>query len=568
MISRHYCIARRLPVLLVVAGVLVSVFSLTTCSNPMLTTIQSVVAEYQRPAAEINFTTGSGLAQNTVITVTFSKSMDTSGVVIGGDLWPFADAATWRETIAPDDTLTIRPVSQWPTGSGKTLTISGSATDTYGMEPLEVTYGVLDGIVYVHADDGNDNNPGTIDQPKRTISSAISTAERVYDTADIHVAGGVYQVTSTTIVNKNISIYGGYDPENWSVRDPDTYETSWLDIRTSGTHETLSYTPNVADTVVLDGLTIAAGNGSVPFDGTAAIFVSGASVEITNNRIVTGIAGRAYGLAAQNAELLVQNNEFETEDLDAVVNCINASGSTVSIADNSFTGEWVSEFYGVLLEDSDGVIERNVINAGQPLSLAQCISIDAGTVTIRNNVISAGTMVTDSVIGQYGIYLNNCNVTIHNNTIDGGGGMSADGIMTTAIMLFFQVQSVIENNVIFTTSGDLRTGVWQVDNASFPDEFNNNVMFDCPDGNYYHDPSVSGYVSNVATLESFLNGNGTSAANNAFETSGNLTGAPEYRPQASSPATIQTGGKTLSGFSDDVEGTTRTAPWSTGAYEY
>jgi hypothetical protein len=184
-------------------------------------------------------------------------------------------------------------------------------------------------------------------------------------------------------------------------------------------------------------------------------------------------------------------------------------------------------------------------------------------------------MISTDVIGQYGLFLNECTATVHNNTIDGGGGSSADGIMATAIMLFYQVDATIENNVIFTSvggdhlDGDLGTGVWQMDAASFPTAFNNNVMFGCADGNYYDEVNITGYRDNIATFETFLDDNGlTPPFNNAFETSGGLTAAPEYKPQSGSPLSIREGGKTLSGFTDDIEGNARSDPWSVGAYEY
>ncbi|TVR52785.1 MAG: hypothetical protein EA426_18520, partial [Spirochaetaceae bacterium] len=468
--------------------------------------------------------------------------------------------------------LTIRPITTWPVGSNKSLTVVCADPDSTFVDEVNLIYGVLSRVIYLHGVDGLDTNPGTNDQPKKTIAAAVTTIEHHYEVADVHVAGGVYQVTSTTVVTKDISLFGGFDPDDWSVRNPAVYETKWNNIRTSGNHATLSYRPGVGE-VVLDGFTITAGNGSIAAnDKTDVILVSSASPVIQNNTIVTGVAASASGISASDATLEVKGNTFITTSIEATTVCVYATDSTVLIADNTFTGNMINQFSGIMLNNSVSVVERNRIDADQPIQLAIGINVLGGSAVIRNNVISAGNMVADNVDGQYGVFLNDCEATLHNNTIDGGRGQSAGQITTTAIMLFRQVTSTIENNVIFTSGGDLRTGVWQRDAASFPDEFNNNVMFGCPDGNYYHGPTNTGWVSNgvgSGGLEDFLTSNGVSSTGNAFETGGGLTAAPAFRPTASSPESIRGGGENLSAhFSDDLDGATRTVPWSVGAYEY
>ena len=573
----------------------VSMAFTTTCENVMLETVTAVVTEYQKPRATLNFESGSGLADTTEIVITFTESMDPTSVSLSGAIGQSAGAGVWSAGTDEDGqrienaVLTIRPAERWPLGSGKDLVVAGANTEEFRLDTIDVTYGVLDGVVYVHARDGRDYNPGTIDQPKRTIASAVREAERVYDTAEVRVAGGVYQVTSTTVVSKDISLYGGFDPDDWSVRDPAVHETKWNNIRTSGSHATLSYQPGVGE-VILDGFTITAGNGSIALnEATAAIFVSGASPVIRNNTIVTGIAARAYGISASGAAFRVKHNRFVTNALEALVVCLNVAGSTVEISDNTITGAMINQFYGFFLDSSQAVVERNSIDAAQPMNLAYGVNVNGGAAVIRNNVISAGSMNTSYVIGQYGIFLSDCEATLHNNTIDGGTGVSADGIMTTAIMLYYRVTSTIENNVIFTRGGDLRTGVWQVDDASFPTKFSNNVMFGCPDGKYFHgeigDPGI-GWIANMTAEECNLDDDCTTSFEeymllNEVPVSGNvfltgeerntvgLTPAPHFRPFASTDESIRIGGKNLSTFfSDDFDGQERTVPWSVGAYEW
>ena len=166
-------------------------FLIGSCQNLMFDTLQSAVRDFSRPSAEIDFLSGSGIAGDTSLTVTFTETMDKGSLVLGGVLAEESSAA-WSAAEEADDTLTISPASAWTAGSGKTLTVECADLEGYGIEPLEVNYGVLDGIVYVHASSGNDDNPGTIDLPKQSVHAALAAAERVYSEASLYVAEGTY----------------------------------------------------------------------------------------------------------------------------------------------------------------------------------------------------------------------------------------------------------------------------------------------------------------------------------------------------------------------------------------
>ena len=163
-----------------------------SCSNPMRVTVESVVEEGSRPTATVDFQDGAGIAPDTRITLTSDESMDPASLVLGGSLADESDGGAWSEGSATNDTLTISPADSWSVGSGKTLTIAAADLDTYEILPLQVEYGVLDGVVYVHAENGSDAGPGTPDHPKASIQAAVTTAERVFDEAEVRVAEGTW----------------------------------------------------------------------------------------------------------------------------------------------------------------------------------------------------------------------------------------------------------------------------------------------------------------------------------------------------------------------------------------
>jgi hypothetical protein len=62
---------------------------------------------------------------------------------------------------------------------------------------------------------GNDQNPGTKDKPKREIQAALQAA-RVGKKPYVLVAFGSY---GRVVLSSGISLYGGYDPSTWTRRD-------------------------------------------------------------------------------------------------------------------------------------------------------------------------------------------------------------------------------------------------------------------------------------------------------------------------------------------------------------
>src|SRR5204863_5247093 len=57
---------------------------------------------------------------------------------------------------------------------------------------------------------GDDNAPGTLTNPKRTINAAITAANAANPKKDVYIAGGTYNEAVNLV--SNISLYGGYEP--------------------------------------------------------------------------------------------------------------------------------------------------------------------------------------------------------------------------------------------------------------------------------------------------------------------------------------------------------------------
>ena len=137
--------------------------------------------------------------------------------------------------------------------------------------------------------------------------------------------------------------------------------------------------------------------------------------------------------------------------------------------------------------------------------------------------------------------------------------------------MYASANAVIENNLIFTESGNIRIGISQGDLSSPPASLKNNDIFDCNDSLYL---DVDGAVD--CDDAAAVNGLGAFSSGN-IETTGTaldavfITPSPpnyDWQLEATSPIEIRQGGLNLGTyFTADKNGTPRTAPWSMGAYE-
>ena len=87
-----------------------------------------------KPTASID-QTNDVLAKAAPIVITFSESMKTSSLQLGGALAAESDGGVWSTTNHDNDTLTITPTSTWTSGTGRNISVdatdlAGNAVDT------------------------------------------------------------------------------------------------------------------------------------------------------------------------------------------------------------------------------------------------------------------------------------------------------------------------------------------------------------------------------------------------------------------------------------------------------
>jgi hypothetical protein len=340
---------------------------------------------------------------------------------------------SWSQLSGPEVSLSD-PTESNPTftsTSGEShlvfrLIVNDGITDS---EPDTIEVTVLDAIYVSEAAD--DSGFGTKENPMPSISSAINFGVSMGANVNILVSAGIYR--EYLVMAEGISIYGGYDPVDWS-RDINTNITT---IHSLGPVE-------------------------MSIDDKCVIWVSGG---ITSETTIDGflISGAKNGI-------------------------LNESSSPI-ISRNRINGK--SGIYNKL--GSSPIIEKNFINSMDSTGLPSCKDLKKGgscnafsygiynyqsSPVIRNNIINA----EKSNVYSFGILNSDSSAIIRNNIIAGDMADKSAGILITNSES--GNSPVIENNIIYTKNGGSRYCIYENQNPADPISLRNNNLFDCPDGLY------------------------------------------------------------------------------------
>ncbi len=481
-----------------------------------------------------------------------SESSDAVGIII-------LDEFTLTLDIAPNGSVTVNSEVYTSTGSPHSFTVTEGDTVTMGTEVngyayifggwsgtdwAEVSGSEPDFSILMDSDKdvqcdfiqdpdllfvssiGNDSSgTGAADAPYLTIGRAIA----VWSTGqEIRVSQGTYNEYIDNIDNGMV-LNGGYNSSDWSDRNPGAYTT--MISRTS--FPAVSVYGSRGNQTVIDGFTI---NGGINCE-------AGASITISNNIIIDSTGTNAiYGY---NSSPVIFSNVIYGD-----TSGYTTAGAAVSLGFSSSEISYCTIYGGTNGISTTGIIVSNtgagmkihhntIYGGASPYAHTESggsygIMIGGGTsFPIYNNLIYGGNSTRESAgIINYGV--SGCK--IQNNTIDGGSNSSATsyGVYDASSGL----SSVVENNIIFFTAAVASEGVF-----SDSTQVSNNCLYDCGDS--------AGYVGSNGNINSdpFLGGS------NGMELTADSIAVSEA-------------GKTIAGIIDDFAETTRTAPYSIGAYEY
>ncbi|MBA7628893.1 hypothetical protein ES703_36390 [subsurface metagenome] len=266
------------------------------------------------------------------------------------------------------------------------LLLFSSSCDTTLREQIELfvdSYNAIikDGIIYVSVIDGSDENPGTLDHPKKTIQSGIDLADELMDSAEVRVAEGTYNINKTLMIKEGISIKGGYSAIDW-MRDTAQHETI---IKASDIDTAVKILEGVTVTTAIEGFTIKAA-----WENTVtAVYCDGGSPTIRNNTIDASLGIQdSVGIFNKYASpVIVANTINAGKGIESCWGIVNVNSSP-RIWNNIIYSEGSSNFYkGIVNTNSSAsIIQNNTIDGG-PLPDAVMIYNSSSRPVIENNIL-------------------------------------------------------------------------------------------------------------------------------------------------------------------------------------
>ncbi len=599
----------------------IPLIALFLCSTPVILTgcNNDSGDNNKKESTEINADIVPGnhmvITADQVITLYFDDKVDSASLRTSGDL--ANEGGTYEVGTNSKGRTYVKfipsqgEVKEWVTGSDRTFSIDLNTADGTPMETISLSYDIVpaDSIFYyVDPVQGDDTAAGlTRDTPIRSLQKAIFDAS---PNSYILVKGGTYYVThengSHLFIDKDyLHIYGSLDSE-FNSRNVDSATTIVTDISMSGgpgwspsatvyisgSEVTLASFaingPNVAESraiqinsqggVILKDSDLKGGNeqiGALIWIDQHTLHPSSAiATTISNNRITAGnFPIKAY------APAVVKDNDIQLLVGIGPTNQYLATSAVYLYAGGSVTGNviktemdaTVPTVYGITLIDTtktqDSVVANNTISMyGESTSNNYGISIvDGQSTTVYNNVIS--TIAQGTIGNTFGIEVaTTATVKIYNNTINGGNGTSSSGIYIPGVAANAEV---INNIIIASSSGTSRC--LDAGSQSFA-KIQNNDLFNCThllrSGNTDYDTTtaINGVVANtsanVSTAPLFVNQTGSDGVEGTLNDN-------DWRLSASTPTSVTQGGQDLSATigTSDMDGSTRSSPWSMGAYE-
>ncbi len=529
------------------------------------------VEEYEAAPKIIKVTPAdrSSISNTKQIVIEFSKSMDMATLALNGAMGQESDGGTWSTSKNENDTLTVSPQTKWTLGA-KNLIIA-SCKDLSGNPLPETKLDYAIHVVFVKAGASGD---GTMDSPLGNINDAITNALSMFPIpSQVHVAQGIYEVESGSThidMEEGVSLYGGFSPDDWTIRDPSVYPTVIEDKILTGGSDVLN--PNCAvkfeapmtDVTVIDGFKIIGGGG----DHAMAICVrTGASPTISNNILRGDNAKRNSGILNMGSATIF-SNDIKGGGLTFAIGMYNVYGGVSKIYDNLIVGgDGAQMSIAILNAGAAPIIYGNDIKGGSGVVGALGIyNAEGASAMIYNNTIDGGIgPETGGITNVKG------SSKIFNNTIDGG----AASTKSAGIAISTDSKPTINNNIIFTSSGMQRYGIYESASTGDPLEVKNNDVFDCPTALYYDDDLSKNYkvicpgpLGNFGDMGCVTQLSTPSGMNNISKDP-KFEGPDDWHLSTSSPIEVTGGGLDLSAdFQTDKDGKPRTVPWSIGAYEY
>jgi len=227
------------------------------------------------------------------------------------------------------------------------------------------------------------------------------------------------------------------------------------------------------------------GGGETSSGECVGIYINNTSVNVSENEISGGIGQSNIGITIngpENFSIIEKNTSIQGGAAGAICGILATGCAKPVIRDNGLiTGGVTSSnsACGIRVENWAGPqIYRNTIVGGRTTSGAQnkifgikykSTFVPINTCNLFNNFIVGGKQDTQKSDVCYGVYIENINVNIVNNTIDGGGNINSPvdsyGIFCNDTSGGWLIDPVIINNYVLGGNGDPGYGIYLNNNS-------------------------------------------------------------------------------------------------------
>ena len=299
---------------------------------------------------------------------------------------------------------------------------------------------------------------------------------------------GLYLESSNNISVSGNTIYGDSGLSSCGLHIDDSSELS-VTVNTvdGGTGMDSSYgiyLVNLTGTRIISGNTIE-GGGETSSGECVGIYINNTSVNVSENEISGGIGQSNIGITidgSENFSVVEKNTSIQGGTAGEICGILATGCAKPVIRDNGLiTGGVTSSnsACGIRVENcATPQIYRNTIVGGRTTSGTQnkifgikyeSTFIPINTCNLFNNFIVGGRQNTQESDVCYGVYIENINVNIVNNTIDGGGNLNSPvysyGIFCNDTCGGWFIDPVIINNYVLGGNGDPGYGIYLNNNS-------------------------------------------------------------------------------------------------------
>ena len=429
---------------------------------------------------------------------TMTPPSSTSGTDAPGDAATGTSGGSGEGSSGDTTTGSVDTTASTTTGSSTTDTGAGAESSSTGVLDVDHT-------LYVR-ENGQNSNPGTPEEPLRTVQWALDQAGQNSEIDTIRVAGGVYEVDvagdMVIVMLDGVSLIGGWS-DDFSARDPAAWPSRLVDSSAeapSGVADDpaclVEVPAGVSSATSFEGFIVEIGRGSA----RAGMLVEG-DASIVDNVIIRGsdeYGGLTTGIRVQDGAPHIERNRLQLD-----------------------YGDLTSSIWGIDVYLADPVIANNDIY----------ISANASRYALRLLGTSA------SVLG---------------NTIEVPAPTGA-----WFIRLLTGATPRIENNIVQGPGFCIAS----LAASAVPTSVRNNLL-QCPTVLWANGDSNLTTVTTIADLHA--------SVANSSDNLRLAADLGELQLDATAPCTVSRGGLDLTGegFVDDNAGAARTAPVSIGAYEW